>query len=80
MWEPDFTPTFQPYIMMEAAEFYSGFVLDRPNPNAHYVDGLVLDTVFKSFVGMHPIPIVHGMTLAEYAQMINGEYYKDSTM
>ena len=54
-------------------------VLDRPNPNAHYVDGPILDTAFTSFVGMHPIPIVHGMTIAEYAQMINGEYWlKDS--
>src|SRR5690606_19171657 len=41
--------------------------------NGHYVDGPVLDMKFKSFVGMHPIPIVHGMTIAEYAQMINGE-------
>lgn len=48
-------------------------VLDRPNPNGHYVDGPVLDMKYKSFVGMHPIPIVHGMTIAEYAQMINGE-------
>ena len=49
-------------------------VLDRPNPNAHYVDGPVLDTAFKSFVGMHPIPIVHGMTL-QNIKMINGEYW-----
>ncbi|WP_295767205.1 DUF1343 domain-containing protein [uncultured Mucilaginibacter sp.] len=48
-------------------------VLDRPNPNGFYVDGPVLDTAFRSFVGMHPIPVVHGMTIAEYAQMINGE-------
>ena len=54
-------------------------VLDRPNPNGHYVDGPVLDMEFKSFVGMHPIPIVHGMTIAEYARMINGEgWLKDS--
>jgi uncharacterized protein YbbC (DUF1343 family) len=54
-------------------------VLDRPNPNGHYVDGTILDAKFKSFVGMHPIPIVHGMTIAEYAQMINGEkWLKDS--
>lgn len=54
-------------------------VLDRPNPNGHYVDGPVLDMNFTSFVGMHPIPIVHGMTIAEYARMINGEgWLKDS--
>ncbi len=48
-------------------------VLDRPNPNRHYVDGPVLDTAFKSFVGMHPVPIVYGLTIGEYALMINGE-------
>ena len=48
-------------------------VLDRPNPNGHYVDGPVLDTTHSSFVGMHPVPIVHGMTVGEYAKMINGE-------
>ncbi|HEY0609733.1 MAG TPA: DUF1343 domain-containing protein [Chitinophaga sp.] len=48
-------------------------VLDRPNPNGHYVDGPVLDTAFRSFVGMQPIPLVHGMTVGEYAQMLNGE-------
>lgn len=48
-------------------------VLDRPNPNGHYVDGPVLDTNFRSFVGMHPIPIVHGCTVGELALMINGQ-------
>ena len=48
-------------------------VLDRPNPNGHYVDGPVLEKEFSSFVGMHPVPIVHGMTVGEYGQMINGE-------
>ncbi|MBT7653996.1 MAG: DUF1343 domain-containing protein [Flavobacteriaceae bacterium] len=48
-------------------------VLDRPNPNAHYIDGPVLNPKHKSFVGMHPVPIVYGMTIGEYAQMINGE-------
>jgi uncharacterized protein YbbC (DUF1343 family) len=62
------------YVMEAAAEHnISVMVLDRPNPNGHYVDGPVLDTAFRSFVGMHPIPIVHGMTIGEYAQMINGE-------
>ena len=48
-------------------------VLDRPNPNGHYIDGPVLEEEYKSFVGMHPIPIVHGMTIGEYAKMIIGE-------
>lgn len=49
-------------------------VLDRPNPNGMYVDGPILDTArYRSFVGMHPIPVVHGMTLGELARMINGE-------
>lgn len=48
-------------------------VLDRPNPNAFYVDGPVLKEAYRSFVGMHPVPIVYGMTIGEYAQMINGE-------
>lgn len=48
-------------------------VLDRPDPNGYYVDGPVLDTAFKSFSGMDPVPIVYGMTPAEYAKMLNGE-------
>ncbi len=48
-------------------------ILDRPNPNGFYVDGPVLDTAFRSFVGMQPIPIVYGMTMGEYANMIWGE-------
>ncbi|MBI9034897.1 MAG: DUF1343 domain-containing protein [Bacteroidales bacterium] len=48
-------------------------ILDRPNPNGFYVDGPVLEYGFESFVGMHRIPVVHGMTVAEYARMINGE-------
>ncbi len=48
-------------------------ILDRPNPNGHIVDGPVLEPEHKSFVGMHPIPVLHGMTIAEYAQMINGQ-------
>ena len=42
-------------------------VLDRPNPNGNYVDGPVLDPKYKTFVGMHPVPIVYGMTIGEYA-------------
>ena len=48
-------------------------VFDRPNPNGFYFDGNILDTTYKSFVGMHPIPIAYGMTIGEYANMVNGE-------
>ena len=48
-------------------------ILDRPNPNGHYVDGPILQNGFESFVGMDKIPVVHGMTIAEYALMLNGE-------
>ena len=48
-------------------------VLDRPNPNGHYIDGPVLENEFKSFVGMHKVPIVYGMTIGEYSLMINNE-------
>jgi uncharacterized protein YbbC (DUF1343 family) len=48
-------------------------ILDRPNPNGHYVDGPVLDPAFKSFVGMQPVPVVYGMTMGEYARMLVGE-------
>ena len=64
------------YVMEAAAENNIPLIiLDRPNPNGHYVDGPILDTDFRSFVGMHPIPIVHGMTIGEYAKMINGEHW-----
>jgi uncharacterized protein YbbC (DUF1343 family) len=62
------------YIMEAAAENnVKVIVLDRPNPNGYWVDGPVLDTAYQSFVGMHPVPISHGMTVGEYAKMINGE-------
>lgn len=62
------------YVMEACAEQQIPvIVLDRPNPNGFYVDGPVLKPAFKSFVGMHPIPVVHGMTVGELAQMINGE-------
>ncbi|QYA25687.1 DUF1343 domain-containing protein [Gramella sp. MT6] len=48
-------------------------IMDRPNPNGHYIDGPILEPEYQSFVGMHPIPVVHGLTIGEYAQMINGE-------
>jgi uncharacterized protein YbbC (DUF1343 family) len=61
-------------IMESAAENNKPLiVLDRPNPNGHYVDGPVLDTAYRSFVGMQPIALVHGMTVGEYARMLNGE-------
>jgi uncharacterized protein YbbC (DUF1343 family) len=62
------------YVMEACAENHIELlILDRPNPNGFYVDGPVLDTAYRSTVGMHPVPIVHGMTMGEYAQMINGE-------
>ena len=62
------------YVMEAAAE--SGIpviVLDRPNPNAHYIDGPTLEKEHTSFLGMHEIPLVYGMTIGEYAKMVNGE-------
>jgi uncharacterized protein YbbC (DUF1343 family) len=50
-------------------------VLDRPNPNGFYIDGPVLDTAFKSFIGLQPIPVVYGMTIGEYGQMLLGEQW-----
>ena len=62
------------YVMEACAENkISLLVLDRPNPNGYYVDGPILDPKFSSFVGMNPIPIVYGLTLAEYSLMLNGE-------
>lgn len=55
-------------------------VLDRPNPNGHYVDGPVLEPPFKSFVGMQPVPVVYGMTIGEYAQMLYGEGWYDKNL
>ncbi len=62
------------YVMQSAADNNKTLIiLDRPNPLASYIDGPVLDPAFKSFVGMHPVPVVYGLTIGEYAQMINGE-------
>lgn len=62
------------YLMEACAEQKKVLiVLDRPNPNGDIIDGPLLDTAFKSFVGVHPIPVLHGMTIGEYANMINGE-------
>jgi uncharacterized protein YbbC (DUF1343 family) len=65
------------HLVMEACatEGKPLLVLDRPNPNGFYIDGPILDTAFRSFVGMHPVPVVHGMTIGEYAKMINGEHW-----
>lgn len=62
------------YVMEACAENNKPIIiLDRPNPNGFYVDGPVLETEYKSFVGMHPVPVVYGMTIGEYAKMVNGE-------
>lgn len=62
------------YVMEACAENkIELLVFDRPNPNGTIIDGPVLETEHKSFVGMHPIPVLHGMTIGEYAKMINGE-------
>ena len=62
------------YVMEACAENNVPLIiLDRPNPNGHYIDGPVLEPAYKSFVGMDPIPLVHGLTIGEYAQMVNGE-------
>lgn len=64
------------YVMEACAENKIPlYVLDRPNPNGHYIDGPIREAAYKSFVGMHPVPIVYGMTIGEYALMVNGEYW-----
>ena len=63
-------------VMQACAENHVPLIiLDRPNPNGFYVDGPVLKPGFTSFVGMHPVPVVYGMTLGEYARMVNGEHW-----
>jgi uncharacterized protein YbbC (DUF1343 family) len=62
------------YVMEACAEAgIQVIILDRPNPNAHYIDGPVLEQAHASFVGMHKVPVVYGMTIGEYGKMINGE-------
>jgi len=66
--------TTMSYVMEACAE--NGvpmIILDRPNPNGYYTDGPILDAAFSSFVGIHPIPVVHGLTFGEYSAMVNGE-------
>lgn len=62
------------YAMEACAENNISFmVLDRPNPNSYYIDGPVLDPSYASFIGVHPVPVVYGMTIGEYALMVKGE-------
>ncbi|QJP35871.1 DUF1343 domain-containing protein [Nonlabens sp. Ci31] len=69
------------YVMEACAEFDRKLILlDRPNPNGHYIDGPILEKKYQSFVGMHPVPVVHGMTIGEYAMMINGEKWLDKKL
>lgn len=66
------------YLMEAAAKLgISVVVLDRPNPIGHYVDGPMMEPGHASFVGLHPVPVVHGMTIGEYALMANGEGWLD---
>ncbi len=62
------------YVMEACAEQnIPVLILDRPNPNGHFIDGPILEKGYSSFVGLHPVPVVHGMTVGEYARMVNGE-------
>jgi uncharacterized protein YbbC (DUF1343 family) len=66
-------------MMQKCADLGIKFlVFDRPNPNGNYIDGPVLDTLYRSYIGMHPIPIVHGCTVGELAMMIKGEKWIDN--
>ena len=68
------------YVMEAAAENdIEVLILDRPNPNRHIIDGPIMEEQYMSFVGMHPVPIVYGLTIGEYGLMINGEaWLKDN--
>ena len=69
------------YVMEACAEAgIKVIILDRPNPNGHYIDGPILEPAHKSFVGMHKVPVVYGMTIGEYGQMINGEKWLKNGM
>ena len=65
--------TMQSVMEACAAHDVQLIVLDRPNPNGHFVDGPILEKAFESGVGKNPVPVVHGMTIGEYARMLNGE-------
>jgi uncharacterized protein YbbC (DUF1343 family) len=67
------------YVMQACAENkVKLIVLDRPNPNGYYVDGPVLKPGFESFVGLHQVPVVYGLTIGEYALMVNGEKWLEN--
>jgi len=69
------------YVMEAGAEQHIlVMVLDRPNPNGYYVDGPVLKKKYRSFVGLDPVPVVYGMTIGEYALMLNGEGWLKHSM
>lgn len=68
-----FISSLEEYIQAAIEAKKPLLLLDRPNPNGHYVDGPVLETAYRSFVGMQPVPIVYGMTMGEYARMLLGE-------
>ncbi len=69
------------YIMEAAAENNIPLIiLDRPNPNGFYIDGPVLKKENASFVGLHEIPVVYGLTIGEYALMVNGEYWLNDSL
>lgn len=69
------------YVMEAAAQAGKQvLILDRPNPNGHYVDGPIREEKLKSFISLHPIPVVHGLTVAELAQMINGEGWLEGNL
>jgi uncharacterized protein YbbC (DUF1343 family) len=72
--------TLQHIMEACAANNKEVLILDRPNPNGFYIDGPILDPQFKSGIGLKPIPVVHGLTVAEYAQMLNGENWLDNKL
>jgi len=72
--------TLQHVMEASAANNKEVLILDRPNPNGFYIDGPILDPQFKSGIGLKPIPVVHGLTVGEYAQMLNGEKWLDNKL
>lgn len=69
------------YVMEACAENNVPLlILDRPNPNGHYIDGPILQKEFASFIGMHQVPVVYGMTIGEYARMVNGEGWMENSI
>lgn len=72
--------TLQHVMEACAANKKEVLILDRPNPNGFYIDGPILDLQFKSGIGLKPIPAVHGLTVGEYAQMLNGEGWLDNKL